>query len=305
MGSSDPSDPFMAEQVSVGYVYVPVVVRSSKGYVRNLKRDHFRLFVDGRPTSFDSFETGLTAPTSLVVLQDLSGSMANGGKLEASRGALRYVLDQAGLGDEFALAWFAGDVFEIEVPFTMDPAPLREAIAGFKAYGTTALQDAIAWLPRIASERKDVKRAALLITDGVDNASTLGATEAQRLVREAELPVYVLALDSRRVLPDEDDEDDDGDKAQSFADTLKELAAQTGGHYFRLSAPEELEGACAQMLDDLHHQYVLGFAVGGPRPERVHRLEVEIAGRGRRALAFRRGYFGREPDAGTAPATPR
>ena len=168
--TGDPA-PMLEDHVQVGYVYVPIVVRSQDGYVRDLKRDDFQLLVDGRPAAFDSFETGATAPISLVVLQDLSGSMANGGKLAASRVAVRYLLDHARPGDEFSLVWFAGGVFQIDVPFTTDLDALRKALDAWEAYGKTALQDAVAKLPRVLHERPGVKRAALLITDGVDNAS--------------------------------------------------------------------------------------------------------------------------------------
>ncbi len=275
----------------MGYVYVPIVVRSQDGYVRDLKRNDFRLLVDGRPAAFDTFETGATAPVSLVILQDLSGSMANGGKLDESRAAVRYLLDHARAGDEFALAWFAGGVFEIDVPFTSDVAVLREAVDAWEAYGKTALQDAIARLPRILGERHGVKRAALLITDGVDNASTMDAEHARQLVREAELPVYVLGMGAGQA-----SEGDDLEEAYRLADMLSLLASFTGGRYHSLGRPEELGPACAEMLEDLRHQYVLGFSVGGAGRAREHRLEVQVEGSGKRALSFRHGYYGLDPE---------
>ncbi len=290
--------PALEDQASVGYVHVPVVVHSSHGYVRDLRPKDFRLLVDGRPASFDSFETGATAPVRVVVLQDLSGSMANGGKLEASRRAIGYLLDQARADDEFALAWFAGDVFEIDVPFTSDLSAVREALATWEAYGTTALQDAVAWLPQITLGRSGVKRAAILITDGVDNASTIDADLAREIVRESELPVYVLGLGSGRLSTS-------GEEVYRFADMLGLLASLTGGRYQPLGAPEELEQACAKILEDLRHQYVLGFSTGGTGLARDHRLEVEVAGRGRRALAFRRGYHGFDPSPASATTTGR
>ena len=62
----------------------------------------------------------------------------------------------------------------------------HEAVATWEAYGTTALHDAIARLPEIAGAARFPRRAALLITDGVDNASSISAAEARELVRRAE-----------------------------------------------------------------------------------------------------------------------
>lgn len=287
--------PTFEEDVQVGYVYVPIVVRSQDGYVRDLKRDDFQLLVDGRPAAFDSFETGATAPISLVVLQDLSGSMANGGKLAASQAAVRYLLDHAREGDEFSLVWFAGDVFQIDVPFTTDLGALRKALDSWEAYGKTALQDAVAKLPRVLHERPGVKRAALLITDGVDNSSSIDAEKARQLVRAAELPVYVLGLGAR---PEVDKvEKADSAEAYRIADMLGQLASLTGGRYRALNEPDALPLACGEVLEDLRHQYVLGFSAGGSGVARDHRLDVVVSGRRKRAMTFRQGYFGLEPEA--------
>ncbi len=132
----------------------------------------------------------------MVLLQDLSGSMGVGGRLEASREAVGYFFDRARPGDEFALATFASDSTDVDVPFTEDMGALRESVARWEAYGKTALHDAVGRLPEISGDSRNVKRAAILVTDGVDNASALSANEARELVRRAELPVYVLGLES-------------------------------------------------------------------------------------------------------------
>lgn len=292
---TDGPEPMLQDHVQVGYVYVPIVVRSQDGYVRDLKRNEFQLLVDGRPTAFDSFETGATAPISLVILQDLSGSMANGGKLAASRMAVRYLLDHARQGDEFSLVWFAGGVFQIDVPFTTDLGALRAALDSWEAYGKTALQDAVSKLPRVLHERPGVKRAALLITDGVDNASSIDAEQARQLVRAAELPVYVLGLGAGPEVKKE--EEADSAQAYRIADMLGLLASLTGGRYHVLSEPDALSLACAEVLEDLRHQYVLGFTIGGSGVAREHRLDVVVSGRRKRAVSFRHGYFGLEPEA--------
>ena len=294
-GQTDGPAPALQDEVQVGYVYVPIVVRSQDGYVRDLERDDFQLFVDGRPAAFDSFETGATAPISLVVLQDLSGSMANGGKLAASRVAVRYLLDHARPGDEFSLVWFAGGVFQIDVPFTTDRGALRQALDKWEAYGKTALQDAVAKLPGVIHDRPGVKRAALLITDGVDNASSIDAEQARQVLRAAEVPVYVLGLGAGPEV--EKEKDADSAEAYRIADMLGLLASRTGGRYHALSGPEALSLAGAEVLEDLRHQYVLGFTMGGSGVPRDHRLDVVVRGRRNRAVSFRHGYFGLAPEA--------
>src|SRR5690606_20830764 len=130
--------------------------------------------------SFQDFEQRGEAPWSLVFLQDMSGSM-EGSRLDASREATLWFLEQAKPGDEFALATFASGLTSVDVPFTEDIAPVRESIGNWKPWGLTALHDAVSWLPDISSASRNVKRAAVLITDGTDNASRLTAAEARDL----------------------------------------------------------------------------------------------------------------------------
>lgn len=286
-----------SDQVSVGFVLVPTVVRTKGGYVNDLEKGDFRLLVDGHTVPIESFEHGAGAPVSLVFLQDLSGSMGVAEKLDASREAVRFFLDQQRTGDQFALASFSGDLVQVDVPFTSDPEPLREAVSAWEASGTTALNDAVAWLPEITAQQLSLKRAAILITDGVDNRSTMTAEQARDAVRKAELPVYVLGLDAGNpyVLGA------DGKKMWRLADTLNLLAALTGGRYYPIDGPYAMKEACAAIAEDLRHQYVLGFSTGGPGSDGFHSVSVQVGGRSR-TVSSRRGYRGPAPLPAAAPA---
>ncbi|HZF13197.1 MAG TPA: VWA domain-containing protein [Thermoanaerobaculia bacterium] len=285
-----PGTKFSGEEVAVGYVLVPVIVRSnSGGYANRLDKKDFHLLVDGHQAPIDSFEQRAEAPASLVFLQDLSGSMEAGGKMEASRRVVRFFLDRSLPGDEFAIATFAGGNFTIDVPFTPELPALRAAVDRFRAYGTTALNDAVAWVPEVSSASKNPKRFAILITDGVDNASAISPTEAREIVRRAQLPVYVLGLEAGNPY----EMDAAGKKLYRYADVLNLLAHETGGRYYPLSTPDDLGKALAAIVADLRHEYVLGFATG-EGPSRYHGLKVEVEGKNRSVL-FRRGYKGPPP----------
>jgi Ca-activated chloride channel family protein len=291
-GTSPGTDPGASfeDEVSVGYVLVPVVVRrNSGGYAKNLDEKDFKLLVDGRRVDIDSFEQRAEAPASIVFLQDLSGSMETGGKMDVSRRIVRFFLDRAQTGDEFSVATFAADRTQVEVPFTTDVSAVREEIEGWKGYGKTALHDAVAGVPRISGEGRNPKRFAVLVTDGVDNASHITPEDARRIVREAQLPVYVLGMGSGS--PFEIDEE--GEKIYRYADLLNLLAHETGGQYFPLRSPEDLEEALKSIEEDLRHQYVLGFPTGNGR-SRFRDLKVQVAGKNR-SILFRKGYKGPPP----------
>jgi hypothetical protein len=171
---------------------------------------------------------------------------------------------------------------------------LREASDRWEAYGTTALHDAVARIPEISMEGRNPKRFALLITDGVDNASRLTPEQARAIVQKAQLPTYVLGLGSG----DPYELNPQGKKLYRYADVLSLLAAVTGGRYYPIAKHEDLQKALAEILDDVRHQYVLGFSTGdGAVKFRPLTVEVKKS-RDRQAVVFRRGYKG-TPPAGT------
>lgn len=287
-------------ETSVSWVLVPITVRDVRGgYITDLERRHFRLRVDGRPLVFDSFDAEAAAPISLIQLQDLSGSMAIGGKLEAARAALDCFLEALRPADEIAVASFGAGQLGVDVPFTPERQPPYEAARTWQGYGSTALHDAVAWLPEISLDGRHARRAAVLLTDGADNASTLAADAARDMVRRARLPVYVIALDAKE---DRKRRSQRRRAAQAeFPATsnramLEALSEATGGRFFPVEASADAaREACRVITTELRHQYVLGFEVASDQPKTDHRLEVEIAHARTLVITHRASYRGGSP----------
>lgn len=286
-------------EVSVGYILVPVVVRSPKGYVQDLESDDFRLFVDDQPVPISSFDRGVDAPISVIFLQDLSGSMANGLKIGLSRRTVHRFLAVRRPGDLFALASFAHGRTGVDVVFTSELEKLHRAMDAWAPYGTTALHDAVSWLPEMTLEITSRKRAAVLISDGVDNASQIEAPAARERVRQAELPVYVMALS---LLPRE--ETGGGDmELGGIAKDLDDLAYSTGGKLFWISNQAAVDRACAAIFADLRQQYVLGFATTGSGPIAYRKIRVELKkSKKKQTLTYRRGYEGQPAELRPSPS---
>lgn len=297
-GGTEPpaSAPTFSDTLSVSQVLVPVLVRTRDGYANHLQKKDFQLSVDGRQVPIQSFDENTEAPTSLVFLQDLSGSMSTNRRIERSQEVARYFLAHALPGDEFAIATFASGRGQVEVPFTTDTEALRDAVSRWEGYGTTALHDAVAWIPEITAEGHNSRRFAVLVTDGVDNASTLSPEEAREIVRAAQVPVYVIGLDSGSPY----EISSEGKKVYRYADVLNLLAGVTGGRYYPISRSADLAKALAAIAQDLRHQYVLGFSTReGQRAYRRLSVEVKARGLGDRAtVVFRRGYLGPPPAGG-------
>jgi VWFA-related protein len=293
-GSAEAGAQTFADEVSVAWILVPVSVKSRSGYVRNLDREDFELRVDGRKIDFPDFEPNGELPWSIVFLQDVSGSMA-GGRLEASREAIRHFLVQSRPGDEYALASFAvqstlAPSTLVEVPFTEETATIAEAIGRWEPYGKTALHDAVARVPEITGSSRNLKRAVVLITDGADNASRFTPEQANAVVRRSELPVYIFGLESSRLR--EGSRAEDGE--YRYADVLRLLASNTGGRYFPIQDPDDLKEACATVAEELRQHYVLGFETSGRGDARFRSIEVTVKKRAVEVVT-RKGYRGTAP----------
>jgi Ca-activated chloride channel family protein len=170
--------------------------------------------------------------------------------------------------------------------FGRDAAALREAFnIPVKPNQHTAIFDAAAEavnafesLPRARSER----RIAILISDGLDNASKLKASQVIEAAVQKHVSFYVIHLplyaprDGRLAV-------------RPPAKGFRELADKTGGKYFLAGnetpalSPEatragyDLAPIFQAIEEDLKSQYLLGFYAGeGSHDGRKHRFKVSV-----------------------------
>ncbi|HUP24174.1 MAG TPA: VWA domain-containing protein [Thermoanaerobaculia bacterium] len=316
--SPPPGAMVFSEEVAVQWVTVPVTLEKGTAGADLGDNDpaappfalgDFELRVDGRPVSVESFDHG-AGPFGLVFAQDLSGSMAHGDKLRLSRNALALLLARTGELDEVAILTFAGPAVQVQVPFSSELAPLDEASMRWRPYGTTALYDALARVAEVAKESQRSRRAVVLVSDGIDNASTVASDQARALLQGAGLPVFVLdvaARFERAGVPARLDSDlveqVEGSRAPAFS--LAELAMATGGRYLEVADHVAMQSAADQVFRDLRQQYLLGFTTDSAEPAGWHRIEVAVRADKKSApqrLRHRTRYFGSPPAGWSASA---
>ena len=284
------------EAVSALYVLVPVVVADGKGRaVPGLKATDFVLFSEGRRVVFDLFEESRDAPVSFTILLDGSGSMALAGKLEGAKEALRTMVELRRNGDDFSLHVFAsGEVREV-IPFTTEPGVLLDAIDRVRPFGKTAFYDALVKMPDRSLLGKNGSRAIVLLSDGIDNASTLSREKLREILEGIDVPVYPLGLRNTATAKK-------GGEALINIEILQEIAEASGGRMAVTEDPSGLREAVKAIEKDLRAQYLLGFAPTGEGPVRFHGLAVTLA-RPVRVVRMRAGYKGTAPPLRGGPET--
>lgn len=274
------------DAVTVRSVLLPAAVEDGKGrIVRGLTASDFRLFENKIPQEIDFFSIEGEEPISVAFLLDLSTSMRVSGKLTAAKEAVRYFLDNLRRGDRFALIGFADDQVSWITEFTEDRARFLERLQVQEGFGQTALHDAVAATPGLVDRNVVGRKAIVLITDGVDNASRLGEFEAIAVAREVEVPIYSVGFTSiPSVLR--------ADRALSNDErVLRKIADETGGASFLVNDPDELKEAVARINAELRYQYLIGYR---PSDEdwngRFRRIQLRTRD-GRFSVRTRTGYY--------------
>jgi VWFA-related protein len=153
--------------------------------------------------------------------------------------------------DEVAMYSFDTSLLEVR-PFSTSFKPTDSAWSGTKAYGATSLWDAIAETAQKISDRQR-RRALVVITDGVDSASTMKPPEVSAIASSLDVPVYILVITFAA----------DGDvREEPIRGPLADLAAWTGGDSLPVRDALTMLSATGQLLSELHHQYIVAFEPG-------------------------------------------
>ena len=200
-----------------------------------------------RPQTKDSWSTSDVEGTDIVIALDVSTSMlAKDFKPNrfdcAKRVATQFVSGRD--HDNIGLVLFAGESFT-QVPMTMDNATLVNAI-GQTEMGAledgTAIGDGIATAINRIRDGKAKSKSIILLTDGSNNTGVVAPNTAADIARKFGIKIYTIGVGSNGSA--------DYPVAIDYAGniqyqrmpvvideaTLKNIAATTGGKYFRATS---------------------------------------------------------------------
>jgi Ca-activated chloride channel homolog len=247
-------------------VVLHITVRDQRGeYVNGLPPDAFRLFDNSRPQEI-AFFTYQEDPVTIGLVIDASGSM------QASRARLAFAASQFahdGRPDDEIFALIVGDetraALPAHAPFTSSPAILQDALArSFRPGGRTALHDAIADGLDYLERGSHARRALVIVSDGIDNASETTFDDVMMRTQASNAAVYAIVL---------------ADPVQLRRDPgrLKKLARASGGDAYFPKDHADTYRAMEQVAREIRNAYAVGFVPAGPHDGRYHRLRVSVA----------------------------
>ncbi|HEY4229789.1 MAG TPA: VWA domain-containing protein [Thermoanaerobaculia bacterium] len=283
--------PTYSESAGAEYVMLPVLVTDKQGkYIDNLNKSDFVVRVEDSRVEFDTFEKDESAPVSFAFLVDTSGSMGVAKKLENAKNAIRSLIKTRRSGDDFALFAFSEGEVRLVTDFSSDPTQLLSDLFDLEASGQTALFDAVASTPGKMLKGKNNKRAILLFTDGVDNASELSPAEMAEILQHVSVPVYAIGMKNAAF-----DMLSAAERRELSIDTLQMLASSSGGRMHLVAGDDDLRPLTMQISSEARQQYLLGFAPSGKGDVRYRVVFVSVAKPGSWVVRTRRGYRGTAP----------
>jgi VWFA-related protein len=263
-------------------VYVTVTDKQDR-LVPTLERDAFQVLDNGRAQPLTLFDNA-PQPIRLLVMLDVSGSMA--GNLGLLRAASVQLFARLQPGDLARVGTFGNEI-RISPTFTRDRAALEAALPrDVDPDAPTPLWRAVD-AAIVALADADARPVVLVLSDGKDGAPGrwgeryIGQVDVVDHAIREDVMIYGVGLRSRALAGRVPQAGANLASllASDFPDPGLSLAARdTGGGYFEMRPRDDLGATFARVLDELHTQYLLGFATPA-RDGKLHKIEVKVAGK--------------------------
>jgi Ca-activated chloride channel family protein len=207
------------------------------------------ILVIARPQKTDRFQNVTTEGIDIILAIDISGSMLardfKPDRLEASKNVATEFISGRPY-DRMGLVVFSGESFT-QCPLTTDHAVLvnllREIQSGMIEDGTAIGSGLATAISRI-KDSESKSKVIILLTDGVNNRGEIAPQTAADIAKTFGIRVYTIGVGSQGMAP-YPVQTPYGTQYQNMPveideDVLKEIAAKTGGRYFRATDNDKL-----------------------------------------------------------------
>lgn len=268
----------------VNEVNVVFTVTDKHGrYVKDLKKDDFRVIDDSRPASeIRSFHSENDLPLQVGLLVDASNSVRDRFKFE-QEAAIEF-LNQT-VRPKYDKAFVVGfDVTpEVTQDFTDNTEALSHGVRELRPGGGTAMYDALYFACRDKLLKQNqsgpVRKAIILLSDGDDNQSHVTREESIEMAQRAEVIVYTISTNITGMRRS-------GDKV------LERIADATGGRAFFPFQLNDVANAFTEIQDELRSQYALSYKPADFRTDgRFHTIEILAQNKKGLKVRSRHGYY--------------
>jgi VWFA-related protein len=247
------------EDVLVDAIQVTAVVTDrDERFVMGLTQNDFRVFEDNKPQALTNFAAE-DMPLQLILALDVSSSMRDA--MPHLREAAKQFVNALRPTDSVTLLAFNEVLWPVGVK-AKDRSEILRQIDHMKPWGGTALYDVVIDSIKRLGRGKTGRKSLLLFSDGDDQNSHATLEAAKAAVVGSDATVYVIGQ-GRAI------------RAKELQNILGDLAKISGGRAFFSESPDKLGEYFKEILEDLSHQYLLGYDPPSPRDGKYHAIRVE------------------------------
>lgn len=265
---SAPQDDDDVVRITTDLVVMNVTVVNAQGkYVHGLRRSDFKIFEDGReqPAELLSTFSVEETPFAAAILLDTSGSMES--RMSLARSAAIRFLDGLRPDDVAAVYKFDAEIEKVQdFSPSRDLAPVAFALRG---RGLTALYDAILRSANDLSQRPEIRRAIIVLSDGMDTRSSASADKALNQALAAQATIYTVDMSAQN-----------GPNVGGMQNVsvLKNFATKSGGRFIQTPGGQALREAFASIIEELSNQYTIGYRpTNRTRDGKWRTIEVKLS----------------------------
>jgi len=267
----------------------------------NLERGDFEVADNGVKQELTVFSNDIQ-PITAIMLLDRSGSMKPNLDLEvrAAETFLHGMMPE----DRIRIGNFGKDIVIEPDDFTSDRDALFKVVHGdLQRDGPTPLWNAIdRAIDKLLLEKS--RRVVLAMSDGVDEPMDFSGhaksmKDEMKRAEDNDIMIYAIGMEGLAPMQQMratqgfggrgmmSPRKNDAPMMQKPDEGMAKIAAATGGGYFELTSPGDLLGKFDRVIDELHHQYALGF-VPQKLDGKLHDLTVKVTKSGYTVRARKR-----------------
>jgi len=249
----------------------------------DLTRDNFEVDDNGVKQDLTVFSNDVQPITGIMLL-DRSGSMKPNLELEvrAAETFIRGMLAE----DRLRIGNFGQNIIIEPDDFTSDRDALFKVLHGdLQKDGPTPLWNAIdRAIDKLLLEKS--RRVVVALSDGVDepldfSGHAKSMKDEMKRAEDDDIMIYAIGMEGLAPMQQRGSQSFGGIKPrnepamQKPDEGMAKIAAATGGGYFELTSVGDLLGKFDRVIDELHHQYALGF-VPQKLDGKLHDLTVKV-----------------------------
>lgn len=267
--------------VKVEMVSVFATIHDRKGkIVSGLNQDDFIIYDNDTPQPISQFSREY-APLSIVILLDISSSMA-GKKLDNAKRSLVQFLRHLDRGDEVMLITFNARPLLVQ-DFTPDLDRIKRFIRRLDGSGSTALYDALLMGLKEADRAHNRRHVLLLLSDGINTYGSAELKGTISVLRHSAAELFAIGLETD--LPEEM-------QYRPITQTvLAQLTGSAGGEAFIVAQPKDLGKVCDQISDRMHNQYTFAYYPPKAGAGRWRSVRIEPKTPGLTVVPSKIGYY--------------